>query len=153
MQRLRHGTGLAEGCDEVYVAEPAGQNVHVKMSGDAGTGGFPKVHADVEAIGVIDLFKCGLRSLGQVHHFIGDLFIALVKIGDMLEWQDHQMARAVGIYIENDKIKLGAPEDEFLLIARRVVQDITENAAARFFTAASCYVVISPWTPNDIHTF
>jgi hypothetical protein len=153
MQGFRHRAGLAEGGDEIYITEPTRQNVHVEVSSDSGTGGFAKVHADVEAIGVIDLLESSLRSLGQVHHLVGDLFVGFVEIRNVLKRQDHQMACTVRINIEDDKIKLGASEDEFFLIACRVVQDIAENAAARLCGAASCYVVISPWAPQNIHAF
>ena len=61
------------------------------------------------------------------------------------------MAGTVWVNVQNDKIKLGATEDEFLLVGRRVIQDIAENAAARFLSAASRYVVISPWAPKNVH--
>ena len=147
MERFRHCAGLAEGGDEVDVAEPSREDVHVKMSGNARTGGFAEVHSDVEAFRVIDLLERGLRSFCQVHHFVGDLFVGFVDLGDVIEWQDHQVSRAVRINIEDDKIKLGPTEDKFFLVAGRAFQDVAEDASARFCGPASGYVVISPRAP------
>lgn len=38
---------------------------------DAGAGGFAQVHAEVEAIGVVDVAERGLGLLGNQHHLVG----------------------------------------------------------------------------------
>lgn len=120
MQGFGHGTRLADCGDEVDVAEPTRQDVHVKVTSHAGTGGFAQIHSDVEAVRVIDLCQCGLSAFREVHHFISDLFVAFIEVGDVLERKDHQMTGAVGINIQDDKIKLGPTEDEIFLVAGRV---------------------------------
>jgi hypothetical protein len=61
----------------------------MKMPGNAGASGFPEVHANVEAVGMINLFKGCLSPLGKIHQFIRDLFISFVEAGDVFKGKDH----------------------------------------------------------------
>jgi len=71
----------------------------------------------------------------------------------MLERYDHQMPGRVGKYIQDDKVKPGTFEDEFLLIGSRVIENIAENTSDLWVAWArfAGYVVISPRTPQYIH--
>jgi hypothetical protein len=48
--------------------------MHVYVISYAGARDVAKIHPHIESFGLIDLDQRLLRSLHQIHHFIGDVF-------------------------------------------------------------------------------
>ena len=117
------------------------------VSGDAGAGGFADVHAEVDAVGDIELAQDGLQFLGESHHFGGGgggklLQLAEVRVGD-----DHDVSVGVGIGIEDDVAMLCAVNDEGLPVG--FFGGIAEDAAG--FLGGAGNVGVTPWGPEMIH--
>src|SRR5207248_3007775 len=74
LQRLRQHPALSCNRHEIGVPYPARQHVHVDVASDSGSGGAADVHAQVDAIGRINLAKHALHLLRQRHHLLGGGF-------------------------------------------------------------------------------
>jgi hypothetical protein len=119
----------------------------VDVSGDAGTGGFADVHAEVDAVGDIKLAQDGLQFLGESHHFGGRgggefLQFVEVRVGD-----DHDVSVGVGIGIKDDEAMLSAVNDEGLAVG--FFGGIAEDAAG--FLGGAGNVGVTPRGPEMIH--
>jgi hypothetical protein len=79
--------------------------------GDAGSRGFAEVHAQIEAIGVIDLTEAALHLLGGKDHLVGRFWWKGSEGVNVLIGQDQHMAGGVGIGIEADKAERPAMDD------------------------------------------
>lgn len=55
---------LPDGGHEIYVADPARQNVHVEVFGDARAGGFAEVHSEVDGVWLVNVANRGLAAFG-----------------------------------------------------------------------------------------
>lgn len=91
------------------------------MSGDARTGGFAEVHAEVDTVWGVDLVDGRLSRCDEIHHLVRGGLFGLVQSIEMGIRDDHQVAGRVRIDIQDDKIKLGPLEDKIFLIADRVI--------------------------------
>src|SRR3984957_11661317 len=60
VQSFRQNPRLAHDRHEVSVGNPAGEDVHVDVSGDASAGGFAYIHTEVDAIGLVEVAQGGL---------------------------------------------------------------------------------------------
>jgi len=70
VESFRQDTCVRGDGDEVGVADPAGQGVHVDVTGDACSSSLPEVDAEVESGGVVDLAQDALNSLGEGYHLL-----------------------------------------------------------------------------------
>ena len=103
--------GFADDGDEVSVADPARQGVHMDVAGDASTTRLAEVDADVEAGRIVDLAEDLFDSLGE-----GDHLLRLdggkgcervnVTIGD-----DEDVACGVGVCVEAEEAGWFSCED------------------------------------------
>lgn len=57
-------SGFAYDGQEIGVGHPAGQDVHVDVSGDAGTSGLADIHAQIDSVGMVNLAKNTFHFLG-----------------------------------------------------------------------------------------
>ena len=73
VEGLGEDAGFGGDGHEVGVAAPAREGVEVDVIGDAGTGGFAEVQAEVEAVGMVDLAETALDALGGEDHLLGGL--------------------------------------------------------------------------------
>ena len=115
-------------------------------------GDFPKIHSYVEAFGVIDIRQRLLRSLHQIHHFIGHLFRRLRQMSKMRVGSDHQMTTGVGIFVENYEVVPAAMNNQALGIKGWVFLRFTEEAGGlRLAGVAIRDVLESPGAPQSFH--
>jgi hypothetical protein len=70
LQVFRQDARFAYGAHEVYVAEPARQDVHVDVTGDTGAGGFAHVHSQIDSVGSVELAQHAFQLLGERHHLL-----------------------------------------------------------------------------------
>jgi hypothetical protein len=126
--------------------------VHVKVAVDSSAGGTAEIHAEVDAVWRVRIADRCLRLFGELHHFVGRLLARITKERDVLVRNDHQVTRSVRVNVEDDKIKLGTPEDEILLIGCRVGENGAKNTAVFNGCTARFYVVVSPRGPEYIHS-
>jgi len=103
--------GFGGGGHEVGVAGPAGDDVDVEVVGDAGSGAFPNVDSDIEAVGVEFRFEGGgdiLDEGPEVGRFLGG---EAIEVGDGAVGDDEGVPGVVGEAIEDGVAGLGAGED------------------------------------------
>ena len=72
MKHLRQSSGFGKDSEEVVVAGPAGNGVEVEVFGDAGTGGFAEVEAEVKAVGVVDGANGAFGAATEAEDVFGD---------------------------------------------------------------------------------
>ncbi len=127
-QVFRVNAGLSDSCHKVSVANPARQDVHVKMVGDSSSGSAAKIHPDVESIRVIDFTHRRLAAFRQIHHLVCRFLRRGGDFGDVRVGHDHRVAADVGIDVEDDEIVSGAVDDEFALVVPFTRQHQAEDA-------------------------
>ena len=64
LQVFWNGAGLSDRGHKIHVADPARQNMLVKMAGDARAGGFAEIHPDIITIRGIGIAQSGLALFG-----------------------------------------------------------------------------------------
>jgi hypothetical protein len=119
----------------------------VDVSGDAGTGGFADVHAEVDAVGDIKLAQDGLQFLGESHHFGGRGGGEFLQLVEVRVGYDHDVSVGVGIGIKDDEAMLSAVNDEGLAVG--FFGGIAEDAAG--FLGGAGNVGVTPRGPEMIH--
>ena len=148
LQRLRQNPRLAHHRHEVRIRHPARQDVHVDVSGDAGAGGFADVHAQVDAVGVVEFAQDCLHALRQRHHFIRGFWRELLQFVEVRVGDDHHVAGSVGKRIQDDEALLAAIDDEsFGVVA--CLHGVAEDAASRLLGGRD--VGVAPRGPEVIH--
>ena len=118
------------------------------VSGDAGAGGFADVHAEIDAIGVVNIAQYGLEALGKRHHFIGGLGREVAKLIEVGVGHDHHVAGGVGIGVEDNEAVLAAMNDEGFLVVvgfHGGAEDATDSLLG------SGDVGVAPGSPEVIH--
>jgi hypothetical protein len=63
-QALREHACFPDYAHEIGVSYPAGKNMHVYMGGNAGSGGLSQVHAQIQAVRVVELTQDSIKPLG-----------------------------------------------------------------------------------------
>ena len=124
--------------------------MYVHVVGDARARGSAEIHAHVETRRVVNLTQRGLRSLGQIHHLIRDLFRDRVKLTRVQIRNDHQMPGDVRIEIEDDERVLSAVQHEIRFIVIGIVRHQAKDAAIRLRVSARGDVPGTPGTPQSI---
>ena len=79
--------------------------------GDAGAGGFPKIHAEVEAVGAVDLTEAAFDELCEQDHLLRGFGRKHGERVNVQVGQDEDMAGGVGVGVEADKAVRAAMED------------------------------------------
>jgi hypothetical protein len=133
---------------EVGIAGPAREDVEVEVAGDSGAGSAAEVHAEVEALRVINIFEGYLDALGEDHHFGEDFWIGGWQVGSMLVGHDHDVAGGVRKRIKDDEIFDATKNDERLAI---IIQGDRGAEDAAFVLRCVGDVPIPPRRPQIIH--
>ncbi len=81
------------------------------MVGDAGSGGLAKIHAEVEAVGAVNLTEAALDLLGGEDHLLRGFGWESGERVDVLVRQDEDVAGGVGIGVEADEAERSAMDD------------------------------------------
>lgn len=92
----------------------------MNVIGDAGAGDASQVHAQIEALRLVNQTQRRLAPLSQIHHFISDIFGGLGQLTNMVIRSDHQMAADVWIPIKDYEIEVAAKKDGVLFVVRGV---------------------------------
>ena len=116
-------TAAIRGCgprrDEVGVAAPPRHHVLMQVPGDPGARHCALVQADVEAVWAshgAQHSHCGASDVRDLAHFVrGQVGV----VGDVAIWHRHQMARVVGIEVQDRIAELSAGDDEAVLVGQR----------------------------------
>jgi hypothetical protein len=120
---------LANRGHEVGVAGPAWEHVNVHVLRDACAGCGPEVHAHVEAGRRVNITQGRLRSFGQVHHLICDLFRRRIELARVQVRNDHHVSRDIRVKIQDNKTVLGAMQYEVGFVVVRVGGDPAKHTA------------------------
>lgn len=86
------------------------------MVSDAGSGGLTEIHAEVEAVGLINFTQGGLTAPREFHQLACGFLRSGVKFRGMFVRNDQQMTADVRVDIENDIIVTGPMKDEGALV-------------------------------------
>src|ERR1700737_3464227 len=100
IQRLGKYTSFCGDSHKICVTQPARQNVHVNMVGDAGACGFAKVEAHVEAAWSVNLAQDEFGAPGEEHQLVGCVGRYGGDRGEVLIGHDHDVASRVRIGVE-----------------------------------------------------
>ena len=147
-QRLGQQAGFADDGHKVRIGDPAGENVHVDVSGDTGARGLADVHPEVDAVGLVKLGQDVFEAAAQGHHLSGNGFGQGVEAIDVIVRDYHDMTRGIGISVQNDEIVPGAMDDEGFFVVPEG-QQIAEYAAIGFVDGRD--VSIAPRRPKIVH--
>ena len=117
--------GFADDAGEIGVGDPAREDVHVNVSGDAGARGLADIHAEINAVGMVERAENGFHALGERHHFVGGSGGEFLQLVEVSVGDDHDVAVGVGIGIKDD-VAVGATVDDaglFVGLARGVAEN------------------------------
>jgi hypothetical protein len=124
--------------------------VHVYVAGDAGAGGLPDIHAEVEALRPVERAEVRFGGAGELDHFGKGCGVRLLERRNVLVGHDHEVPARVRIKIQDDEIPGCAMDDEIRLIA--ILRDFfAEDAVARGLRAAD--IAIPPRAPDAVHGY
>ena len=135
--------------DEAGVSGPAGQDVHVQMMGDAGTGGAAEVEPEVEPVGMILGVEGVLAALRQLEKLVQLRAGGVSQKWNVAVGYDQHVAGGVGEQIENDVAAIAAEEDQVLGVSR-LRENRTEHTNCGGLVEVAD-VVESPGSPESIH--
>jgi hypothetical protein len=100
---LRHHANVRENRHEVRIATPSGDDVTMRMLGEARTGGFTDIEAQVQPIAPY----CGAQARGgltkRVHQGCVLAFAEFEHIAHVSPWENEQVASSDGIAVEADE--------------------------------------------------
>ncbi len=108
---LGHDAGFGDDGEEVGVAGPAWQGVHVEVAGNSGTGSLAEVEAHVDAVGLIDFAEDGVEALRPLDDFARGGWRLGVERVEMIVGNDHGVAGGVGEGVEDNKAEWAAGDD------------------------------------------
>src|SRR5271157_2405316 len=147
-QRFRQHARLPHHSHEIGVGHPAGQDVHVDVSGNPGARRLTDVHSKIYAVWVIELSQDGLKTSREQHHLVGGGLGQQIQAIDVLVRHNHDMTRGVGKGVEDDEIQLRAMDDEgFPVVAG--VEQLAKDTAFRLGDRGD--VGIAPGSPEVVH--
>ena len=82
------------------------------MAGDAGTRGAAEIHAEIHAVGFVKHAKGGFDALRELHDFAERFGVAGGQIRNVSVGNDHDVARSVGIAVEDHERFFAAMDDQ-----------------------------------------
>jgi len=125
--------------------------VHVDVTGDSGSGGATDVHADVHAVGRVNLAQHAFHLLAEGHHFISCSGGQLLQFIEMSEWHHHHMAGGVGKAVQDDVAVLSPMDDLGLGVGK--FGELAEDTAigGNFALSRVRNVGVAPGSPEIIH--
>ena len=93
--------------------------MHVDVTGNAGAGRFAQVHAQIQAVGMVDIAQHSFQLLRECHHFLGGRSSQSLKLVNVLVRSNHDVTGGVGKGIEHHKTVLPAMDNQrfFVVIA------------------------------------
>src|SRR6516225_2920505 len=101
LERLNNNFCIRQNRHKVGIAVPAGNQVPVKMSGQAGTGGGAEVDANVEAVGAHDFLQELDHAVQGLHGFQSFGGIQFAQLSFMGTWPNKQVTVVIGNPIQN----------------------------------------------------
>ncbi len=108
----------------------------MQMIGDSRAGRAAQIHAQIEAVGMISVIERRLHALRKQHHFRRSFPFEAGKIRGMRVGNDHDVARSIGIAIQNDEIFHAAKDDEPFFIVRFAAGALQKTQPATFLASA-----------------
>ncbi len=148
VQVLDKDSSGADKGHKIGVAVPARDDVEVVMVNDARARALTKVHPGIEPVGVVAPAQDFQAEFKEVHQFIARLLRGAVKVGDVSDGGDHQMAWRIRKLIQEDEIVLAAEEDVgcFVLFQPKGTAEDTT-----FHPENLLDISFSPWGRNIFH--
>ena len=111
--------GFSDDRQEVGIADPAGEQVHVDVFGNTGSGCLAQVHPDIDALWAIDFADVTVRGSDEGEEFVGGRVVDALEGVGVVERDHHEMSGGVGVAVEDYVVQFTAVDDEgFLVIAR-----------------------------------
>src|SRR6185437_16797794 len=95
VEGLRQNAGFCDNGHEVGVSAPSREGMEMDVVGDAGSGGLTEVHAEVEAVGMVDLAEAEFDALGGKDHLLSGFGWEGGEGVQVLVGQDEDMAGGV----------------------------------------------------------
>jgi len=126
-ERFGDDADAADGCDEICVAGPSGDNVRVEVLWDSGSCGASLVDADVDTLAL----KCPFDELGgSIDELpqlgaLGRCIVEQSRAG--FTERDEEMPVGVGISIEQDESVGVALDDSVLGVAPGILPIVDEE--------------------------
>ncbi len=118
------------------------------VSGNARARGFSDVHAQVDAVGVVELAQDGFHALRKRHHLDGRFGWEFAKFVEMRVRDDHHVSRRVRKSIQDDEAVLAAVNDQCLGVIVSF-HGVAEDASGGLLGGRN--VGITPWCPEVVH--
>ena len=118
------------------------------VSGDAGAGSFADVHAEVDAVGVVEVAQDGFHPLGEGHHLIRGFGREFAQFVQVRVGHDHDVSRSVGIGVQDDEAMLAAINNARLLVVV-CLNGVAEYASRSFLSGGN--VGVTPRGPEVVH--
>jgi len=105
-EAFREYPGFSDNRHEIRIANPAGNNVHVKVMLHPGSGTTAEIHSDIEAIRMVGLLQSELAPLNQLHNLSRLLRRAFLKISRVRVGGDQKVSRGVRKDVQNYKTRV-----------------------------------------------
>ena len=111
VEGLGQNAGFGGDGHEVGITTPSREGVEVDVVGDSGSGGLAEVHAEVDAVGMVDLAEAAFDLLGGEDHLLRGFGRKCGEGVDVQVGQDEHVASAIWVGIEADKAVRAAMDD------------------------------------------
>lgn len=148
---FRVHAGFADDGHEVRIAVPPGQDVHVDVSRNTGSGHRADIKAEVQSVAAVDGTNICFGQPRIAREFNPFRFRQVFDPGDMTIGRDHQMAVGVGVEVEQAETVFGPEQDEgFGIVCGRQLMLVAKDAVGLGALLLSD-VAVSPGTPKMIH--
>lgn len=148
---FRVHTGFTDDGHEVRIAVPAGQDVHVDVSRNTGSGHRADVKAEVQSVAAVDGTNVSFGQPRKARKFNPFRLRQIFDPGDMTIGRDHHMAVGVGVEIEQAETVFGPEQDEgFWIVCGSQLMLVAKDAVG-LGALLSGDVAVSPGAPEMIH--
>jgi hypothetical protein len=140
-----------QGGNEVRVSRPPGQDMHVQVVIDSGTGSPADVESEVETIRVILALQRRFTSLSHLEKSVELAFFGAAKRWNVPVGNDQEVSDRIGEQVQDDKQCRPTKEDEIgLILFFPLGKDPAEDTASVGRIDAAD-IVKAPRRPQAVH--
>ncbi len=145
---FRDYAGLSDDGDKIGIALPSRHHVQMQVPRDTGAGALSNVETDIESVRTINLGESHLTLASGQNDFFQLIVCGFGKGRDVTSDHHHEVARRVGVPIEDQKAVGLTQENEVFFVLILLLKG-AENTSARLVAGRD--VLITPRGPQAIH--